>query len=122
MSLPIPETGRHRPLADLSLWRAELCVRQAALWAVILGAACALPFANTGLELPADTLWLMHVAQGWLAGATPYADAIETNPPMSVLLYAPAALAVQWLHLDLGTAVRSQTLITAFGLVPCASL
>jgi hypothetical protein len=65
---------------------------------------------NTRLLVPADTLWLSHAAQAMLSGQTLYKDVIETNPPMSVLLYAPACLLALLTGLSEKTAVLLQTI------------
>ena len=42
-----------------------------------------------------DNSWLFTVAEHVLAGARPYVDIIETNPPASFLIYMPAAMFAQ---------------------------
>jgi len=42
--------------------------------------------------LNADTSWLLTVGDRWLDGARGYRDMLETNPPMSVLMFLPAVL------------------------------
>lgn len=42
-----------------------------------------------------DNSWLFTVAEHVLAGARPYVDIIETNPPASFLIYVPAAMIAQ---------------------------
>jgi len=40
-----------------------------------------------------DVAWLLTLGEKLLAGQRPYIDMIETNPPMSILLYLPALIA-----------------------------
>jgi len=42
--------------------------------------------------LNADTSWLLTVGDRWLGGARLYRDILETNPPMSVLMFMPGLL------------------------------
>ncbi len=52
-----------------------------------------------------DISWLLVVADALLSGKRLYVDIIETNPPMSVLLYVPAIL------FERATSVRAETFI-----------
>ncbi len=51
-------------------------------------------------HLNADNSWLITVAERVLAGAMPYVDIIETNPPASFILYLPAVWAATVLHVS----------------------
>ncbi len=73
--------GGRRPLVALAL----LCLG-AALWQFPS------PFDGNG-----DAAWLLIAAGRYLDGATLYVDVLETNPPMSVLLYVPAVWAARLL-------------------------
>jgi hypothetical protein len=46
-----------------------------------------------------DVSWLITVDEKWLAGATPYVDIIETDPPGALLLYLPAVALARCLGL-----------------------
>jgi hypothetical protein len=84
------------------------------LWLSISLALLALvPNWNLTFMLPADTVWLLHAGQELLAGKRLYIDVIETNPPMSVLLYLPALVAAKWLGIPVHAAVFAQTLCVA---------
>lgn len=39
-----------------------------------------------------DVAWLLTLGEKMLAGQRPYIDMVETNPPMSILLYLPAVI------------------------------
>ncbi len=44
------------------------------------------------MPLCADVIWLVHCAQTWMAGGTPFSvDFEELNPPFNVALYLPLA-------------------------------
>ncbi|HLH48128.1 MAG TPA: hypothetical protein VKV96_02200, partial [Roseiarcus sp.] len=65
----------------------------------LIPAAAALAALAIGLWRPVNTdiSWLLTVNERILAGATPYKDVIELNPPASILLYRIPALAAHWL-------------------------
>ena len=52
-----------------------------------------------------DISWLLTVNDRILAGAIPYKDVVEVNPPASILLYRIPALAAHWLPIRAETAV-----------------
>lgn len=63
-----------------------------ATWIALAGAlAFAVWLAPHPMHGNGDTVWLLMVAERWLDGAKPYVDVLETNPPMSIMLYLPAA-------------------------------
>lgn len=64
----------------------------------VLAVALAIVMHGDG-QLGPDNSWLLTVGEKWLAGAVPYVDVIETNPPASVLLYMPAIILGHWLGL-----------------------
>ncbi len=68
---------------------AAICACLAALWQFPS------PYDGNG-----DTVWLLIVAGRMLDGARLYVDVIETNPPMSILLYVPGV----WLSRQFGGA------------------
>jgi hypothetical protein len=83
-------------------------------------ASALLPVLLLGLmELPgfarlnSDTLWLVHAAEQMLAGKALYRDIVETNPPMSALLYLPPVAAALVLGLPSEAAVAVHTLACA---------
>lgn len=80
---------------------------QRLMLAVII-VACALFY----LSCPTkdDISWLLVVAESVLDGKRLYVDIIETNPPMSVLLYVPAVFLEHLLHLKAEAFVVFQTL------------
>jgi hypothetical protein len=84
------------------------CWLALALAMAVLGA---IPFWNLALILPADTIWLIHAGERLLDGATLYADIIETNPPMSVLLYLPGILAARMTGISAQSGVVIQSLL-----------
>ena len=57
------------------------------------------------LGLNPDTTWLTLMAERWLGGGRLYVDLHENNPPASVYLYVPAALAGKW------TGLRSELIL-----------
>ncbi len=57
----------------------------------------------------ADVAWLIDCDERWLAGAVPYRDFLEINPPASLLLYLPAVAVARTLGLP------SEAFVTAFG-------
>ena len=64
-----------------------------------------------------DVSWLITVDEHWLAGARPYVDVIETNPPGALILYLPAVAAARL------TGLRAEALVAASGFaVALASL
>ena len=77
------------------------------LRALLVIAAIALGF-HIVEGMNGDTSSLLTVGERWLAGMRPYVDAIEINPPMSVLLFLPAA----WLGQFSG--VKPETLVFVF--------
>jgi hypothetical protein len=65
----------------------------------LIPAGAALAALATGLLRPTNTdvSWLLTVNDRILAGATPYKDIIEVNPPASILLYSIPSLTAHWL-------------------------
>ena len=65
----------------------------------LIPAAAALAALAIGLCRPTNTdiSWLLTVNERILAGAVPYKDIVELNPPASILLYRIPALAAHWL-------------------------
>ena len=51
----------------------------------------------------ADVAWLIDCDERWLAGAVPYRDFLEINPPASLLLYLPAVAFARTLGLAFGS-------------------
>jgi hypothetical protein len=68
---------------------AEARLRHGAPIERVIPLAAILAAAATGLMRPANTdvSWLLTVNDRILAGATPYKDVVELNPPASILLY-----------------------------------
>ena len=58
----------------------------------------------------ADVSWLIDCDERWLAGARPYVDFLELNPPASLWLYWPAVALARALGLP------SEATVSAFGL------
>jgi uncharacterized membrane protein len=91
----------------------------AIMWiGVALAILGSLPSWNLGFLVPADTFWLLHAGERFLAGDKLYVDVIETNPPMSILLYIPTLLvasmtgfSAQWLVLWQTIAVACLTVV-----------
>lgn len=82
--------SRTMPLLDgRALALAAICACLVALWQF--------PSPHDG---NGDTAWLLIVAGRMLDGARLYVDVIETNPPMSILLYVPGV----WLSRQIGGA------------------
>lgn len=77
------------------------------LRALLVVAAIALGF-HIFEGMNGDTSSLLTVGERWLAGLRPYVDAIEINPPMSVLLFLPAV----WLGQLTG--VKPEALVFVF--------
>ena len=77
---------------------------------VALGLAAQLKFG-----MMADVAWLIDCDERWLAGAVPYRDFFEINPPASLLLYLPAVAAAKLLG------VSSEAAVTAFGFLAAAA-
>jgi len=73
----------------------------------LVPAGAALAALVTGLARPANTdvSWLLTVNDRILAGATPYKDIIELNPPASILIYRIPALIAHWLSIRAEIAV-----------------
>ena len=65
--------------------------------------------AHVTLGTVGDVSWLITVDEKWLAGATPYRDVLEINPPASLLLYWPAVALAKALH------VGPEFMVAAFG-------
>jgi hypothetical protein len=65
----------------------------------------------------ADNSWLISVAERWLAGAQPYVDVLETNPPGAFLIYAPAAALGRLLHLPSEFVVSSMIFVGTLALL-----
>jgi hypothetical protein len=53
-----------------------------------------------------DVSWLLTCGEKWLSGQALYADLIEPNPPISILLYAPAILFGRLAGVDAELAVK----------------
>lgn len=72
----------------------------------LIPAAAALAALAIALWRPANTdiSWLLTVNERILAGATPYKDIVELNPPASILLYRLPVLAAHWLSIRAETA------------------
>jgi hypothetical protein len=64
-----------------------------------LGAALAALAVQLWRPTNPDVSWLLTVNDRILAGATPYKDIVELNPPASIWLYRLPALAAGWLGL-----------------------
>ncbi len=64
----------------------------------------------TGVARPANTdiSWLLTVNERILAGATPYKDIVELNPPASILLYRIPVVVAHWLS------IRAEIAVIAF--------
>jgi hypothetical protein len=71
------------------------------------------PSWNASFALPADTLWLMHAAKELLSGKVLYRDIIETNPPMSVLIYLPGMWMADLTNISAKAVIVAQTLAMA---------
>ncbi len=80
LASPDPATKRAAGLA-------EALRAPAPILALVLAAGAAL---HVAFGTVGDVSWLLTVDEKWLAGATPYRDVIEINPPASLLLYWPA--------------------------------
>ena len=65
--------------------------------------------AHVMLGTVGDVSWLITIDEKWLAGATPYRDVLEINPPASLLLYWPAVALAKALH------VGPEFMVAAFG-------
>ncbi len=63
----------------------------------------------------ADVSWLIEIDERWLAGAVPYRDFFEINPPASLMLYWPAVAAARALGLP------SELAVSLFGFAICAA-
>ncbi len=55
----------------------------------VIGLAIALWQFPSRFDGNGDAAWLLILAERWLDGARLYVDVLETNPPMSILLYVP---------------------------------
>ena len=76
-----------------------------------------------------DVSWLITVVEKWLAGGTLYVDALENNPPASILVYTPAVALAHALKVwpeftvaVFGFALVFANLALAFGIVGRAGL
>lgn len=69
-------------------------------WRVALGLLIVGVVQQSLGHLNADNSWLITVAERVIAGATPYVDIIETNPPASFMLYLPAVWMAKLLHVS----------------------
>jgi hypothetical protein len=100
----------------------------AAMNGSMLGASKAWPWAVLTLALfmtgavmaclrhtDVDVAWLLTLGEKLLAGQRPYIDMIETNPPMSILLYLPALIAGR------GLGVAPEILVNALVLLAIAA-
>ncbi|HXV00116.1 MAG TPA: hypothetical protein VG166_06440, partial [Caulobacteraceae bacterium] len=108
---PAPD-GRASP-AWLSRW--ALSNRQTfallALTLILFGG-----FVQALLILNGDLAWLLTLDEKWLAGQRPYADLLEVNPPMSLLIYMPAV----WISRIVNVQPQYIILAQVFALI-CAS-
>ncbi|MGD0641288.1 MAG: hypothetical protein ABSC22_11120 [Roseiarcus sp.] len=86
-----------------ALWRAW-----PAVWAVaaILAAAIA---AQARFGAIADVSWMITIGERWLDGQSPYVDFIETNPPVSIVLYLPAVALARMIG------ARPELVVAAYG-------
>jgi hypothetical protein len=73
----------------------------------LIPAGATLAALATGLLRPTNTdvSWLLTVNDRILAGATPYKDIVEVNPPASILLYSIPSLTAHWLSIRAEIAV-----------------
>ena len=67
--------------------------------------------------LNGDTSWLLSVGERWLDGAKPYVQVLETNPPMSVLMFLPEVWLGRVLDVRPETLVILATALTALGAI-----
>jgi hypothetical protein len=78
------------PLARLY----RMLLRRKAPWIIVLILMLATPVVHTCLDplrINHDCADLLQIADGMLDGRLPYVDAVETNPPLIIYLYLPAA-------------------------------
>ncbi|MBV9636680.1 MAG: hypothetical protein JOZ40_18835 [Methylobacteriaceae bacterium] len=59
----------------------------------------------------ANVSWLLTIGDKVLAGATPYVDVVEVNPPISILMYLPAVLIGRALGIPPETVVTSLVIL-----------
>ncbi len=72
----------------------QRAVASAGLGLLLLVAVVVIPL-QIAQGLNGDTSWLISVGERWLDGSRPYVDVLETNPPMSVLMFLPTILLAQ---------------------------
>ena len=101
--MTIAETAaQRRPATTFAAWTSAtaLIIATGLMWHIR-------SYANT------DIAWLLTVGEQILDGAVPYRDIIETNPPGSVLLYAPAVL------IGRATGIEPQTVVMLLTALAC---
>lgn len=95
--------------ADLAQTRRASDVAWLATPAILGAIFIASVAAHVLLGTVGDVSWLITIDEKWLAGATPYRDVLEINPPASLLLYWPAVALAKALH------VAPEFMVAAFG-------
>ena len=115
MTVTTPETDRFGAL--------DRSVRQRLpILALAIGLVMALAvFQQLMGQHNTDNAWLFTVGEKLLAGAIPYVDVIETNPPASIMLYLPAVLFAQALHISAEIACIVLTLAGVAGALQLTS-
>ncbi len=103
MSIGLTRANERRPAGENLLLGAGL---------ILIAAVCFATWPGLG-QINRDTIWLAEIAEQMLDGKSLYGDIIETNPPMSVLLYMPAVLAARLLGVQAESAVAIYTLLCA---------
>jgi hypothetical protein len=83
--------------------------------APIVAIAAAAMLLQWRFGLLGDVSWLITVDEKWLAGATPYRDVVEINPPASLMLYWPAVALARALG------VAPEVTVAAFGFLSIAA-
>ncbi|MBV9633684.1 MAG: hypothetical protein JOZ40_03560 [Methylobacteriaceae bacterium] len=92
--------------------RAGTLARRVALPFAVLVLAVVVRSAGTTC---ADVSWLLTVGEKVLAGARPYVDIIETNPPASFLIYMPGIVIARIVGIAPETAVTGLVFVAALG-------
>jgi hypothetical protein len=99
------------------LTRAHASPRDAAFARYALVALAVLALAivwQSRIGLWGDVVWLLMLDERWFAGARPYIDFLEINPPASLLIYAPEVVLAK------AFGVASETVVVVAGFLMTA--
>jgi hypothetical protein len=88
---------------------ARLAAAPSRAWIAAAGIVALAVAIQLRFGMMADVAWLIDCDERWLAGARPYVDFLELNPPASLWLYWPAVALAR------GLGLPSEAVVSVFG-------